>query len=168
MSARWIEVRQSKEANMLLKAKRELLRQSRIMSLVASCVLASSAVLAGELDRPGVEGRWANAKKDLVLDVRRCGEQYCGRLVTSGDQCDRTVLTIVPSTTSSQRTEPAFHGELALPGHRTYKAWVTITKAGMLSIVGNDAEPSIMRRTFPFDALLARAGDPRCRSNATS
>src|SRR3984893_16244817 len=168
MSARWIEVRQSKEANMLLKAKRELLRQSRIMSLVASCVLASSAVLAGELDRPGVEGRWANAKKDLVLDVRRCGEQYCGRLVTSGDQCDRTVLTIVPSTTSSHTTEPAFRGELALPGNRrTYKAWVTITTAGMLRIVGDDAEPSLVRRTFPFYALLARAGDQRCRSNAT-
>jgi hypothetical protein len=154
--------------NMGLTAEKKLLRQFRVMSLVAFSMLASSEVPAGEFDRPGVEGRWENANKDLVLDVRRCGERYCGRLVKSGDRCDRTVLTIVPSTTPPQITEPAFHGELALPDHpRIYKAWVTIMTAGMLEIVGND-EPSFVRRTFPFYALLTRTGDSRCRTNATS
>ena len=154
---------------MRLTAKRAWVRRPHIAVLIALCALGFHVVLAEEPVRPGIEGRWENAKQDLVLDVARCGERYCGRIVTSGDQCAQTVLTVLPKAASAHVSQPAFEGELALPGRgHSYKARVTLTAAGKMQILGDDVEPSFVRRSFPFHALLARVGDARCRSSATS
>jgi hypothetical protein len=154
---------------MRLIAKRAWVRRPHIAVLIAFCALGFDVVLAEEPRRPGIEGRWENAKQDLVLDVVRCGERYCGRIVRSGDQCAQTVLTVSPKAASAEVSQPAFDGELALPGRgHPYKARVTLTGAGKMQIVGDEVDPSFVRRSFPFHALLARVGDARCRSNATS
>jgi uncharacterized protein (DUF2147 family) len=154
---------------MRLIAERAWVRRPHIAVLIAFCALGLDVVLAEEPGMPGIEGRWENAKQDLVLDVARCGERYCGRIVTSGDQCAQTVLTVSPKAASAQVSQAAFEGELALPDRgRPYKARVTLTAAGKMQILGDDVEPSFVRRSFPFHALLARVGDARCRSNPTS
>jgi len=154
---------------MTLIDKRAWVRRPHIAVLIAFCALGFDVVLAEEPGRPGIEGRWENAKQDLVLDVARCGERYCGRIVQLGDQCAQTVLTVSPKAASPQVSQPAFEGELVLPGRgRPYKARVTLTAAGKMQILGDDVEPSFVRRSFPFHALLARVGDARCRSSATS
>ena len=154
---------------MRLIAKRAWVRPPHIAVLIAFCALGFDVISAEEPGRPGIEGRWENAKQDLVLDVARCGERYCGRIVTSGDQCAQTVLTVSPKAASAQVSQPAFEGELALPGRgHPYKARVSLTAAGKMQILGDDVEPSFVRRSFPFHALLARVGDARCRSSATS
>ena len=164
-----IKIWNSEEMGMKLAANRAWLRPRHLTLLVAFYALGSALVSAQEPNRAGIEGRWENAKHDLVLDVVRCGDQYCGRIVKSGDQCAQTVLTVAPKATTSQVSQPAFEGELALPGRgQPYKARVTLTAAGKMQIVGDDVEPSFVRRSFPFYALLARVGDSRCRSNATS
>ena len=155
---------------MRLIAKRAWVRRPHIAVLIAFCALGFDVALGQEPGTPGIiEGRWENAKQDLVLDVARCGERYCGRIVRSGDQCAQTVLTVSPKAASAQVSQPAFEGELALPGRgHPYKAKVTLTAAGKMQILGDDVEPSFVRRSFPFHALLARVGDARCRSSATS
>ena len=154
---------------MKLTAKRAWMRRRHIALLIAFCALGFDVVRGEELGTPGIEGRWENAKQDFVLDVARCGERYCGRIVTSGDQCAQTVLTVSPKAASAQVSQPVFEGELTLPGRgHPYKARVTLTAAGKMQILGDDVEPSFVRRSFPFHALLARVGDARCRSSATS
>ena len=155
---------------MRLIAKRAWVRRPHIAVLIAFCALGFDVALGQEPGTPGIiEGRWENAKQDFVLDVARCGERYCGRIVRSGDQCAQTVLTVSPKAASPQVSQPAFEGELALPGRgHPYKAKVTLTAAGKMQILGDDVEPSFVRRSFPLHALLARVGDARCRSSATS
>jgi hypothetical protein len=151
-------------------------RRSRTIALIVSlCSLASGPVLAADGDGAAIEGRWQTAKKDLVLDIDRCAQGYCGQLVTDDNRCDRTVLTVAYRTTSAGPLEPAFDGEFAPPkGLRpTYKVRVSVTKAAgtrppSLLIIGDVVEPDPMRRSFPYRALLARAGEATCQPRTTS
>ena len=95
---------------MRLTAKCAWVRPPHIAVLIAFCALGFDVALGQEPGTPGLEGRWENAKQDLVLDVARCGERYCGRIVTSGDQCAQTVLTVLPKAASPQVSQPAFEG----------------------------------------------------------
>jgi uncharacterized protein (DUF2147 family) len=124
------------------------------------CTLFSGSTLAAQ----GIEGRWETHTKDLVLDVSRCGEQFCGQAVNATNQCERTVLTVAHKGTS-----PTFDGELAVPRRdRPLKVKVSLTNDGQMLIIGDDIEPSLLRRTFPFRALLVRVANAACRPNPTS
>ena len=109
-----------------------------------------------------------------MLDISPCGAGYCGQLVKSDDQCDRTVLTVALKITLPQARDLTFDGELTLPGlPRVFKARVNVTRqnatsAAKMVIVGDDVEPNFVRRTFPFSAQLARIGDASCRPKTTS
>lgn len=150
--------------------------RSRTIGLIVSlCSLASGPVLATDGDGAAIEGRWQTAKKDLVLDIGRCAQGYCGQLVTADDRCDRMVLTVVLRATSSSPLEPAFDGDFAPPRglHPNYKVRVSVTKAAgtrpaSLLIIGDVVEPDPMRRSFPYRALLARAGEATCQPGTTS
>ena len=137
----------------------------RACMIIFMSTLASSAALAAQ----DIEGRWETKTKDLVLDISRCGQQYCGQAVNLNNQCERTVLTVAMNATSQ-----TFDGELATPGRaRAYKVKLSVIRdaeAGpaTMVIVGDDVEPSLVRRTFPFRALLARAGNASCRPKPTS
>ena len=132
----------------------------RVCMMIFLSTVASSAALAGQ----EIEGRWETKTKDLVLDISRCGQQYCGQAVNSNNQCERTVLTVAVNATSQ-----TFGGELAAPGRaKPYKVKLSVTNAERMVIVGDDVEPSLVRRTFPFHALLARAGNASCPSKPTS
>ena len=137
----------------------------RASILMATCALASGRGLAAH----EIEGRWETKAKDLVLDISRCGERYCGQAVNSSNTCGRTILTIGYNATSQ-----TFDGELVVSGRaHPYKVKVSTTRAAdaapaKMTIVGDDVEPSLARRTFPFRALLARSGDAVCPSKPTS
>src|SRR5947208_4022307 len=92
----------SQGVRMTLIDKRAWVRRPHIAVLIAFCALGFDVVLAEEPCMPGIEGRWENAKQDLVLDVSRCGERYFGRIVRSGDQCAQTVLTVSRKAASAQ------------------------------------------------------------------
>src|SRR5262245_41807091 len=128
--------------------------------MLFTCLLVSGSALAAQ----GIEGRWATKAKDLVLDVSRCGEQFCGQAVNDTNQCERTVLTVAHKGTSQ-----TFDGELAVPRReRPLKVKVSLTNDGQMLIIGDAIEPSLLRRTFPFRALLACVGNAGCRPNPTS
>ena len=129
--------------------------------MMAICTFASGGGLAAH----EIEGRWETKTKDLVLDR----ERYCGQAVNSSNTCGRTILTVGHNATSQ-----TFDGELVVSGRALpYKVKVSTTRAAdaapaKMTIVGDDVEPSLARRTFPFRALLARSGDAVCPSKPTS
>jgi uncharacterized protein (DUF2147 family) len=137
----------------------------RVTAIAGISAFVSTGAMAGQ----DIEGRWETNTKDLILDISRCGERYCGQAVNSGNTCERTILTVAHNATSQ-----TFDGELAVSGRpQPYKIKVSFTRAAdtvpaKMTIVGDDVEPSLVRRTFPFRALLARVGDAMCRSKPTS
>lgn len=48
----------------------------KMVALLASLVLAAAPASAQAL-----EGQWTNYKKNVVVQVERCGSAYCGRVV---------------------------------------------------------------------------------------
>jgi len=126
------------------------------------CVVASSAGLAEHA--PSIVGRWESKTKDLILDINACGEQFCGQAVNAANQCERTIMRVAVN-----RASQTFDGELATPGRaKPYKVKASVTSAEKMVIVGDEVEPSLVRRTFPFRAILARVGNASCRPDPTS
>jgi hypothetical protein len=152
-----------------IQMQRAMLRRFPIMPLVVLGALATGAAPARATGGPEIEGRWegdsirdGDGREAVVLDVSRCGEKYCGRLVTARGRCLWPVLSVVPTAkTSSRASEPTFDGQM-----NGTKVRVTIT-AGKMLIVGR-ADPSWRRRTFPYSASLARIGDAHCGPSPTS
>ena len=155
-------------------------RRSRtIPSIVALCAVVSGSVLAAEGDGAAIEGRWETARKDLVLDIGRCAQGYCGQLVMADNRCDRTILTVAVNTTSPQSRELAFDGDLApTKGIRShYKVRVSVSvsptaaagaQPASMVIAGDEVDPNPVRRTFGYRARLTRVGEATCRPATTS
>jgi hypothetical protein len=150
--------------------------RSRLIALIVSlCALASGNALAALGDGAEIEGRWETAKKDLVLDIGRCAQGYCGQLVNADNRCDRTVLTVALDNSSALPLELAFAGDFAPPNgiRANYKVRLNVTRAAgtkpaSMVIVGDEVDPNPVRRTFPYHALLARVGNASCRPSSTS
>ena len=154
-------------------------RSRGIPLIVSLCAVVAGTVMAAEGDGAAIEGRWETTRKDLVLDIGRCAQGYCGQLVTPDDRCDRTILTVAVETTPLQPLELAFAGNFAPPkGIRPhYKVRVSVTTApgsaagsapAHMVIIGDEVDPDPMRRTFPYRAVLARVGEAICRPATTS
>ena len=46
-----------------------------------SMILLASLLIAGPASAQALEGKWTNYKKNVVVQVERCGAAYCGRVV---------------------------------------------------------------------------------------
>ena len=44
-------------------------------------ILSSLALAAAPAQAQALEGKWTNYKKNVVVEVERCGAAYCGRVV---------------------------------------------------------------------------------------
>ena len=149
-------------------------RRSRTISLVVSlCAVIPGTASATDGDGTAIEGRWETARKDLVLDISRCAQGYCGQLVMPGNICERTILTLAIKTDGP--LSPAFAGDFAPPnwGRPSYKVRVDVTpiaedKPARMIIIGDVVDPNPMRRSFPYRALLVRVGDAACAARTTS
>jgi uncharacterized protein (DUF2147 family) len=53
----------------------------RVTALFASLLVAAAPASAQEL-----EGQWTNYKKNVVVQVERCGAAYCGRVVQASEK----------------------------------------------------------------------------------
>lgn len=130
----------------------------------------------GRAQPADIEGRWRDERRDLTLDIVRCGEGICGQAVDKEQKCGARVLA------ASWRTEPARDGvqdlaggTLDMPGRGgTYKVRLLLHRAKAsdkptLQIFGAiNEEPSLMRRMIPLALYLARIGDAACTAKATS
>lgn len=109
----------------------------------------------------------------LTLDIVACGDAWCGIAVTNATPCGAVALKLKPDTTKNRRN--AFTGNLELAkGAAPYvvEAWYQPPedkpedadgKSAHLSFIGDTGtELLLMRRSFPFQAELARTGDAVC------
>ena len=49
-------------------------------------LLASVTLIAAPASAQALEGQWTNYKKNVVVQVERCGPAYCGRVIQASDR----------------------------------------------------------------------------------
>lgn len=153
--------------------------------MVSLVFVASAAGAAVAADSDGLAGRWSGhhyrmAARDgctgddcrrLVLDVSRCGEGWCGVLVGKDGLCGATALRLGAGRPGRNQVIE-FDGRLELAsGVEPYTIRATLGSAEgdgpMLWLTGDTGgEYRLYRRTFPFEAQLARSGDAVCRAES--
>jgi hypothetical protein len=109
----------------------------------------------------------------LTLDIMKCASGWCGVEVLDGDKrCGATALKLDGGTSAAGNVVPVFRGTLELAkGTEPYVVEVYVVPGGRegspdrdLQIAGDTGgEFRMFRRSFPFNATLARAGEPTCR-----
>ena len=117
-------------------------------------------------------GEVAPKLNTLTYDIVACGDEWCGIAVTDAKTCGAVALKMKRDTATNRRN--AFTGKLELAkGSAPYviEAWYSApdTKSGEgsakahLNFVGDTGgELLMMRRSFPFQAEMARMGEPTC------
>jgi len=159
-------------------------------SFAALCVLAWAAAAAAEesagaepQEQPAaseIAGRWEGAsfalgraqsdceddRCTLVLDLSACRTGWCGVEVGRDAACGATALTLDGGAVGSGNV--VFKGKLSLArGTEPYVVEAYLRRdegKPALEIIGDTGGTFRMfRRSFPFNATLARAGDAKCR-----
>jgi hypothetical protein len=109
----------------------------------------------------------------LTLDIMKCTSGWCGVEVLDGDKrCGETALKLDAGTQAAGNVVPVFKGTLELAkGTEPYVVEVYVVPGGRdgspdrdLQIAGDTGgEFRMFRRSFPFNATLARTGEPACK-----
>ena len=135
--------------------------------LATFCV---AGVAKADLQRT-FEGRWVANNQSLTFDLSRCKDGWCGIEVTNAGSCGRTILRVA-NATGDNNSELTGQLELAAQT-QPYAIGINLYRrspddSGMLMIsghtrgdTGSQFEP--WRRTYPYMASFARAGDTVCR-----
>jgi hypothetical protein len=147
------------------------------------CVLATAAAIAGgafgaELKATDIVGRWQGETwvkgggGSLTLDVVACGKGWCGIRVAANDTCAGTSLKLGAGMLAHGSAQ--FEGTLQLaPGTEPYTVQALIFspepgKPLAMRIAGDTGgQFRVYRRSFPFEANLARTGEPVCYTPQT-
>jgi hypothetical protein len=149
-----------------------------ICVLVAAAAITGGAAFAAELKSADIAGRWhgeswaQGSGGSLTLDVVACGKGWCGIRVAANDTCAGTSLKLDAGTVAENNAQFAGTLELA-PGTEPYTVQATIFspdagKPLAMSIAGDTGgQFRAYRRSFPFEAQLARMGEPVCRAPQT-
>jgi uncharacterized protein (DUF2147 family) len=145
------------------------------VSLLVVGTLPSSA-----LEAAPIEGRWRTADNRLIIDIGRCGEEFCGRRVMSQDEnvvseavCERTVFSVKPASEVGEGLL-RFEGKFDLGEHGgVYKIKVqmrpsTSGETRAMRVLGWNDETPMFSRRLPLDVEMVRAGDAKCRQAPTS
>lgn len=51
-----------------------------------SAIIASLVLAAAPASAQALEGQWTNYKKNVIVQVERCGSSYCGRVVQATEK----------------------------------------------------------------------------------
>lgn len=139
---------------------------------MALCVAAMARAEPAPIDPNDMAGRWVAQRRQLVLDLSRCGAGWCGVEVVD-DKCGRTALRLDAEKVDGAYLDATGRLELAA-GTRAYAVRASLFRMEngtlAISIAGNTGDTfEPWRRQFPFSAVLARKGDVACRpDNKTS
>lgn len=153
----------------------------RMLSII--CVLAAAAPLtadaiAADLKVADIAGRWQGnswseeSGNTLTLDIVACGNGWCGIRVAANDMCAGTALKVGAGIVEENNAQ--FEGTLELaPGTEPYTVHATIFppeegKPLAMQITGDTGgQFRAYRRSFPFEAQIARIKDAVCHAPAT-
>ena len=149
------------------------------------CVLAAAAPLTAAVSPANIAGRWqgqawAEQQKEavLTLDIVRCGEGWCGIKVAADNSCGATALKLDAGKIEPESDYVEFNGSLQLaPKTEAYVVQVSILAPASDEAPGTPPKLQITgdtggqfrayRRSFPFEAQLARSGDAVCHAPQT-
>jgi hypothetical protein len=149
----------------------------------AICVLAAASPLvahanAAELKAADIAGRWqgqsyAREKGSmLTLDIVACGAGWCGVRVAENATCAGTALKLGAGVVDENNAQ--FEGTLELAaGTEPYTVHATIfpPEEGQplaMQITGDTGgQFRAYRRSFPFEAAMARTQDAVCKPPQT-
>ncbi len=162
--------------------------------LSAICVLAAALTSAQAADAPpaagitvagitpaSIAGRWqgdtwaSDNSGPLTLDIVACGGGWCGIKVGASDACGATALKLDGGAPEDENVNFAGKLELA-PGTEPYVVRASIfapnaeTPSAPLTmqITGDTGgEYRAYRRSFPFEAQMARKQDSVCHAPQT-
>jgi hypothetical protein len=150
--------------------------------LSSLCVLATASSLSAGITAANIAGRWqgdswANeAGGPLTLDIVACGEGWCGIKVEANDACGGTALKIDAGVIQDDYIQ--FTGTLQLAsGTEPYVVHTSIFMPTpddppgtplKLQITGDTGgQFRAYRRSFPFEAQMARITDAVCHAPQT-
>ena len=149
---------------------------SRLM-VSAICVLVAASPAGAGLSAGDIGGRWQGGSyaRDgggpLTLDVVACGAGWCG-IKVANESCGGTALKLDGGAAEGENL--VFKGTLELaPGTEPYvvQAYLIPASEGSsmaLQIIGDTGgEFRAYRRSFPFEATMARASDAVCHALQT-
>ena len=142
------------------------------------CVVAAASQASAELKPADIGGRWQGdsyARETggkLTLDIVACGTGWCGIRVADNNACGDTALRLDGGTSEGENL--LFTGTLELAkGTEPYVVHTVLMPAAdgapaTLQLTGDTGgEFRAYRRSFPFEAQLARASDPVCHAPQT-
>jgi hypothetical protein len=119
-----------------------------------------------------LSGRWGSTRLGTVIDVSRCGADWCGARVEKDGQCGRLILRLSPL--SDQPLLPsAYSGTLDLsPASQKYRVTAQPVPTGSrrpdVLVFSGTAQirgtPTV--RVMPLNLELARSGDALCKTEA--
>ena len=107
----------------------------------------------------------------ITLDISACATGWCGVRVKDDGGCGGVAMTAI--TAEARPNAQKFTGKLDLvPGAEAYTIEATLWKSDdgdpkrFINMIGDTgSELRFMRRSFPFEAALARSGDATCVSD---
>lgn len=151
------------------------------LMLSALCVFAAAVPVLADTAPANVSeiaGRWQGKSHadegsgQLVLDIVSCGSGWCGIKVEANEACGHTALKLDPGGTEGDSV--VFKGTLALAEDTepyTIQSYLVAGKDGAparLNLIGDTGGTfRIFRRSFPFEAQLARTRDAVCKGTQT-
>jgi hypothetical protein len=138
------------------------------------CVARVAQAEPAPLKRADFGGRWVSKEASLTLDITRCGEGWCGVLVTNNKSCGHTALRVAESPQDAvHQTDKTRElvGRLQLAANtEPYGVRTALTRddggAMALRIAGHTGGIfSAFRRSYDYNQLLVREGDAACSPN---
>lgn len=130
---------------------------------------ALPSIASAETETYDLGGRWTSDRLHYVLDIAKCGEEWCGVRVGGDESCGAVALRL--RWDGEEKAPIRFIGHLDLqPEIKPYEVSVTLDPAGSakptrIEMLGDtDEAPSFMTRTIPFYESLVRGGDAKCKT----
>ena len=117
-----------------------------------------------------LSGRWTSQRHGYVLDVTRCGAEWCGIKLNADQSCGALALHLALGLAAGEQR--GLIGTLNLePIVQTYKVSATVAPFGAtrpteLRLLGNpNMPPQPMSRMIPFQDSLVRGPEATCRTD---
>ena len=138
--------------------------------IVASYAAKVVHPLRAESVKPDLSGRWTSATGNYVLDITRCGDDWCGVKLKTDQSCGALALRLAarPDATDPHR----LGGTLNLdPAVQLYQVTATVTprdaaRPSELRLSGTPDTSGLPTRVIPFSDRLVRGPDATCRRDS--
>ena len=148
------------------------IRASTLSALiVALCAIGGARDLSAQMPSKDLSGRWTSQRHGYVLDVTRCGAEWCGIKLKPDQSCGALALRLT-STPSTDGLRGLVGSLILEPTVRTYKISASTSPAGAMRpneihLLGNPNDPpQLLTRTILFQDTLVRGPEANCTAES--